>query len=61
MFWTRLLSGIILLVIAIASMAVGGPILAGILLVISLVAYRELTKALQVNVQEKGFNVLEII
>lgn len=61
MFWTRLLSGIILLVIAIASMAAGGPILAGILLVISLVAYRELTKALQVNVQEKGFNVLEII
>lgn len=61
MFWTRLFSGIILLAIAIASMAVGGPVLAGVLLLISLVAYRELTKALQVNVQEKGFNVLEMI
>lgn len=61
MFWTRLFSGVILLVIAIASMALGGPLLAGILLVISLIAYRELTKALQVNTQEKGFNALEII
>lgn len=61
MFWTRLLSGIILLVIAIGAMWSGGLVLAGVLLLISLIAYRELTIALKVNTTDKKWNVLEII
>lgn len=48
MFWTRLFSGIILLVIAIGAVWLGGPVLTAVLLVVSLVGYRELTKALGV-------------
>lgn len=59
MFWTRLISGIILLIIAITAMGVGSYLLTGILLLISLVAYRELTKALLVPKKEKGFEILE--
>lgn len=61
MFWTRLISGIILIIIAFVTMFCGGPLLAGVLLIISLIAYRELTKALQVNTEEKGLNALELV
>ena len=53
MFWTRLFSGIILLVIAIGSIWLGGPVLTAVLLVVSLIGYRELTKALGVPAGEK--------
>ena len=49
MFGTRLISGIVLIIIAILALSLGGPTLAGILLVISLIAYRELTKVLKVS------------
>ncbi len=58
---TRCISGAILAVIALVTMFVGGPVLAMILLLTSMTAYRELTRALQVNTQEKGFNVAEVI
>lgn len=45
MFWTRLISGAVLLVIAAVSFAIGGPVLAGLLLLISLIAFWELSKA----------------
>lgn len=61
MFGTRLVSGIILVIIAVATFVCGGPLLAGVLLVISMIAYRELTKALQVNGEPKGFNAPEIV
>lgn len=68
MFGTRLLSGIVLIIIAILALILGGPVLAGILLVISLIAYRELTKVLKVagatpGTQEgiRKLNLLEII
>lgn len=61
MFWTRLISGVIMVIIALATMWLGGPYLAGILLLISLAGYRELTKAQKVNEAEKGLNGLEII
>ncbi|MBO5282716.1 MAG: phosphatidate cytidylyltransferase [Lachnospiraceae bacterium] len=61
MFWTRLISGIVMIIIAVATMFLGGPYLAGILMLISLAGYRELTKAQKVNTAEKGFNGLEII
>ena len=46
--------------VALATMWLGGPYLAGILLLISLAGFRELTKAQKVNTAEKGFNGLEI-
>ena len=54
MFVTRLVSGIILLVIAFCGFYIGNPLLTAILLVISLIGYRELMKALGVTVPEKG-------
>ena len=60
MFVTRLISGIILLVIAICTLSLGNIWLIVPLFLISLVAYRELTKALGCAKKEKGFNSLEI-
>ncbi|MBO4514921.1 MAG: phosphatidate cytidylyltransferase, partial [Lachnospiraceae bacterium] len=61
MFWKRLISGIVLLVIAIATMAFGDIPLAAILFIISLIAYRELTKVMGAAGQEKSFNALETV
>ena len=61
MFWTRLLSGIVLLVIALATFCFGNVFLAVPLWLISLIAYRELTKALKCATDEKKFNALEWI
>ena len=61
MFWTRLLSGIVLLVIALATFSFGNIFLAVPLWLISLIAYRELTKALRCATDEKKFNALEWI
>lgn len=60
MFWTRLASGIVLVIIALFSMSLGGPVLALVLLAISLIAYRELTKALQVSSSAGKWNGLEL-
>ena len=61
MFWTRLLSGIVLLAIALATFSFGNVFLAVSLWLISLIAYRELTKALKCATDEKKFNALEWI
>ncbi len=61
MFRTRLASGIVLVAIALFTMIMGGPWLAGILLFISLAAYRELTKALYASTKQGALNGLEII
>ena len=62
MFWTRLASGIVLAVLALITMGLGGIPLLAVLLLISLVAYRELSKALQIHTEQDnaGFNALEI-
>lgn len=60
MFWTRLASGIVLVILAILTMSLGGIPLALTLAVISLIAYRELTKALLCSTHEKKLNALEI-
>lgn len=60
MFRTRLISGVILVVIAVLTILMGGAVLAGILLFISLVGYRELTKACKVNGEKEGWSALEI-
>lgn len=66
MFWTRLASGVVLLVLAIGSMSLGGGLLAALLCGVSLVAFRELTKALKCTGESghkggstHGFNALE--
>lgn len=61
MFWTRLASGIVLVIIALLTMSLGGPVLAAVLFVISLIAYRELTKALNVTKDGSRLNMLEVI
>ena len=58
---TRCISGAVLAIIAVVAMFVGGPLLAVLLLLTSMVAYRELTKALQVNSDGKGYIAAEII
>ena len=60
MFRTRLISGIVLVIIALATIMTGGIVLALVLGAISLIAYRELTKACKVGNREKGFCALEI-
>lgn len=59
MFRTRLLSGIILVVLAFVIIWAGGPVMAAALCVISLIAYRELTKATGVYTEGAGTNGLE--
>ena len=61
MFWKRLISGVVLLAIAIATMAFGGIPLAAVLFLISLIAYRELTKVMGASGEGKSFNGLEIV
>ena len=61
MFWTRLASGIILLIIAIAAMFVGEWPLLLLLYGCSMVAFRELTKVLGCATDKKKFNALEVI
>ncbi len=62
MFVTRLISGVIMLVIAIGSMWIGGPILAGLLLLISIEGYIELNKALlKQDEKEKQLNVPTLV
>lgn len=59
MFWTRLASGVVLLILAVGSMALGGIPLALILWGISLAAFREMTKALQCAGEGRRLNCLE--
>lgn len=54
MFWSRLLSGAVLLVIAVLSFWAGAPFLPAFLLIVSLVGFRELAKALGVAADGEG-------
>ncbi len=53
MFWTRLLSGVVMLAIAFASFWMGAPLLPVILYLISMAGFLELTKALGVRGEAK--------
>ena len=61
MFWTRLLSGVILLVIALFTMGMGDIVLALTLFAISLIAFRELTKAMKCAGGERKCSLLEFV
>lgn len=54
MFRTRLLSGILLVIIALATIMAGDGVLAVVLCLVSLIAYRELTKACSVHTDAAG-------
>ena len=58
MFKTRLLSGILLVAIALLTIISGGPILFVTLLCVSAIGMQELYKAMKVR--EEGFSILEI-
>lgn len=49
MFRTRLLSGILLVAVAVAVLIKGGSLLATVLFLVSIIAYRELSKACQIR------------
>lgn len=57
MFVTRLISGVVLVAVALVTIGLGGWILFGTLLLISLIGARELYKAMQVG--GKGFSLME--
>ena len=60
MFRTRLLSGIVLIIVAFGVIFAGGFVMAGALCAISLIAFFELTKATGVHTKGKKINGLEI-
>lgn len=60
MFWTRLISGISLVIIALITILAGNGVLAATLCLISVIAYRELTKACNVHTENKKCNAPEI-
>ena len=61
MFWTRLLSGVILLVMAFLALGYGGIPLVGILCLISLVAFRELIRVMKCTGDGKRAQTPEIV
>ncbi len=61
MFWTRLASGIVLIIIAVLALIVGRAPLAVLLWAVSMAGFRELTKALKCANHEKRLNCLEIL
>lgn len=60
MFGTRLISSIMLVIIAVGTILAGGAVLGGILLAISLVGFRELTKACGVCKENGKLSLPEI-
>ncbi len=59
MFWTRLLSGVVLVLIALVTISAGGYLLAAVCLCISLIAYSELMKACGIHGKDRAVNALE--
>ena len=60
MFWTRVFSGIVLVIIALITIIAGGGVLTAVLMLTSIVGFFELSKALGVHEQDKKINGLEI-
>lgn len=61
MFWTRLISGISLVAIALVTILAGKGVLAVTLCLISLIAYRELAKACDIHTDKKKCNAPEFV
>lgn len=60
MFFTRLLSSVVLVLISLVTLVAGGGLLAAVLLFISAAAFLELTKAMGVHEEKNRINALEI-
>ncbi len=60
MFRTRLISGIVLVAIALVVLIAGGPLLALTLLLVSLIGLNELYRALKIEDKEKGLSPLAV-
>ncbi len=60
MFFTRLGSSVVLVILALLTLLVGGPLLAVTLLVISMVAYQELLNACNVHIPGQKISLLEL-
>ena len=61
MFWTRLMSSVILVVLALLFILTGGYVLAAVLLFLALVAFRELMKACKLSGKDGKPDGLEVI
>lgn len=61
MFKTRLLSGIVLVILALATILMGGAVLCGVLLIISVIAFFELCKTAGIHTEGKRGNGIEIL
>ncbi len=61
MFWKRLLSGIVLLSLAIAGIYIGGTPLAELLWAVSLIAFHELAKAMRCTPEDKKISGIVIL
>lgn len=61
MFMTRLFSSTIIVIIALITLLRGGYLLAAVLLLISLIAYKELCKACRMHTQGQNINALETV
>ena len=57
MFVTRLISGIVLVILAFGAIWAGDLVLLATMYLVSLVGFRELTKAAGVNREKKNFNI----
>ncbi len=60
MFWKRLISGIVLVIITVVMNVLGGPFMEALLLFISVVGLREFYKAAGVSSKEGRMNTLEL-
>lgn len=61
MFFTRLASSMVLLVLTIIVNIIGGPVLAAELFVISLIGLFEFNRAVGIRTEKKGMNLLETV
>ena len=61
MFLPRLISGIGLVLIALVTLIMGGPVLAIITCLISIIGYLELGKATQVRANGEKLNIMEVV
>ncbi len=61
MFWTRFISSIVLVIIALITLILGGPILVVISYIISIIGYLELCRTTDVQHEKKKVNGLEAV
>lgn len=61
MFWTRLASGAVLVIVALLTIITGGPVLDVTLLLVSCIGYGELTRAFGLHGKESGSSLLEAV